>query len=87
MNFTSENFKKILWNCLVINFLFLLLLSAALFLADPLYSIHSNWFLGSKAEFVTYIYYLVGFYKMGWIFFNVVPYIALWMMDKNPAEE
>lgn len=86
MKITSEKFKLILWKCLVINFFFLILLSFAVFIADELYAIHSHWFLASKVEFVTYIYYIVTFYKLAWIFFNVVPYLALRMIDKKNTD-
>ncbi len=86
MKTTSKRLKTILWKCLVINFFFLILLSLAIFFADAIYEIHSRWFLASKEEFVTYIYYIVGFYKIAWIFFNIVPYLALRMIDKEIAD-
>ena len=83
MKTTAQKLKTFLWNCLVINFFFLILLSFALFFSDEAYTIHRRWFLASKEDFVTYIYFIVGFYKMAWIFFNVVPYLALRMIDKK----
>ena len=54
--------------------------------SDEVYKIHSQWFQGSKVEFAAYIYYILGFYKLIWIFFNVVPYIALRMLDEKDNE-
>lgn len=86
MKTTTEKLKTLLWKCLVINFFFLIILSLAVFFSEEIYAIHSRWFLASKEEFVTYIYYIVGFYKIAWIFFNVVPYLALRMIDKKNAD-
>ena len=86
MKTTSEKLKTLLWKCLVINFFILILLSLAVFLGGELYAIHSHWFLASKEEFVTYIYYFIGLYKILWIFFNVVPYFALRMIDKKEVD-
>ncbi len=57
-----------------------------LFFSDEVYQIHSLWFQGSKVEFAVYIYYILGIYKLVWIFFNVVPYIALRLLDKKDEE-
>ena len=86
MKTTSEKLKTFLWKCLVINFFILILLSLTVFLANELYAIHSQWFLASKEEFVIYIYYFIALYKILWIFFNVVPYFALRMIDKKEAD-
>ena len=83
---TTEKIKKFLWNSLVLNFFFLLLLTAVFFSADTVYQIHSQWFLAPKEDFVTYIYYIVGFYKFMWIFFNVIPYIAIRMLEDKRSK-
>jgi hypothetical protein len=81
--------KSFLWKCVVINFIILILMLPILLFSDEVYEIHSQWFQwfqGSKVEFATYIYYILGFYKLIWIFFNVVPYLALRMLDKKDDE-
>ncbi len=78
--------KNFLWKCVVINFIILIFMFPILLFSDEVYKIHSQWFQwfqGSKGEFATYIYYILGFYKLIWIFFNVVPYLALRMLDKK----
>ena len=81
-----KKIKDFLWKCVVINFVILIFLFPILFFSDEVYEIHSQWFQGSKAEFALYIYYILGFYKLMWIFFTVVPYIALRMIDKKDDE-
>jgi hypothetical protein len=78
--------KSFLWKCVVINFIILILMLPILLFSDEVYEIHNQWFKGSKADFSTYIYYILGIYKLIWIFFNVVPYIALRMLDKKDVE-
>jgi hypothetical protein len=78
--------KSFLWKCVVINFFILIFMLPIFFFSDEVYEIHSQWFQGSKVEFATYIYYILGFYKLAWIFFNVVPYFALRMLDKKDDE-
>lgn len=81
----SEKIKMFLWNCIVINFIILILLSPIVFFSDAVYQIHSQWFKASNEEFVTYLYYVIAFYKLMWIFFNIVPYIALRMLYKKSS--
>lgn len=78
-----KKIKSFLWKCVVINFIILIFMFPILLFSDEVYEIHSQWFQGSNEEFATYIYYILGFYKLIWIFFNVVPYIALRMLDKK----
>jgi hypothetical protein len=73
--------RLILWKCLATNFVILILLAPLIFVSDVVYEIHGNWFQGSKEEFSVYIYYVISFYKMLVIFFNLVPYIALRMIE------
>jgi len=86
MKTTSEKVKAILWKCLVINFFMLILLSIGVLLSDQIYKIHSNWFSGSKEEFANFLYYVIAFYKTAWIFFNVVPYLAIRWVDKKNSD-
>jgi len=81
-----KKIKRFLWKCVVINFIILIFMFPILLFSDEVYEIHGQWFHGSKEEFSTYIYYILGFYKLIWIFFNVVPYIAFRMLDKKDVE-
>jgi hypothetical protein len=44
---------------------------------DLVYRIHSKWFPMSREAFNVVIYSFVGVFKLIWIAFNVVPYVAL----------
>jgi len=44
---------------------------------DFVYPIHSKWFSISREAFDVAIYSFIGFYKIVFIVFNVVPYVAL----------
>lgn len=67
----------LLW-CSIINGGMLLLSSLMLFCAKGwVYSIHSKLFGISRDAFNILIECFLGLYKMFWLMFNVVPYIAL----------
>jgi hypothetical protein len=66
-----------LW-CTIINLVMLLCSSTfCAFAGDWIYSIHGRLFKIPRETFNTLIYSFVAFYKMVWIVFNLVPYIAL----------
>jgi len=70
--------KAFLMWCTVINFAMLIFSSVLLMLfAGPVYKIHSKLFNISKEAFDIIIYSFIGLYKIFWIVFNVVPWIAL----------
>lgn len=75
--------KKFLWKCTAINFFILLAMSPLIFMTDVIYEIHGHWFLGSKEELSVFLYQWISYFKILWIFFNVVPYSALYLMDKE----
>lgn len=67
----------LLW-CSIINGGMLVITSVILIFArDWAYAIHSKLFGVSRELFNTLIYCFMGVYKMLWIMFNVVPYVAL----------
>lgn len=47
------------------------------FAMNFMYSIHSKWFPMSKETFTVVLYSILGVYKILFIVFNVVPYVAL----------
>ena len=70
----TEFFK---W-CSIINGAMLIISSIMLmYAADFVYSIHSKWFPISRTTFNTAIYSFIGLFKILFIFFNLIPYVAL----------
>ncbi len=70
-----------LW-CAVINYAFLLvwfLLFA--FARDWMQRVHSRWFRLSPDQFDTIHYAAMAAYKLGIILFNLVPFVALYIVD------
>ena len=64
--------------CTVINGAMLVLSAAMIMLAqDFVYSMHSKWFHIPRETFTVAIYSLLGFFKIIFIVFNIVPYAAL----------
>ena len=70
-----------LW-CSIIN-VGLLLISFVMFWVGRgmIYRIHSKWFAISKEQFAMLWYAMIGFYKMIVFVFNIVPYIALCIIE------
>ena len=78
-----SQWKDFLWQCTKINFIFLLVTSFFLLFSEQIYIIHQYFYSGSVDSFKNLLYAIVGGYKLLWIFFNVVPYIALRQMAKQ----
>jgi len=75
---TLEIVRAALGWCAIINFGLLIWWLLFLTLAhDWTYRIHSKWFPMSREAFNVVIYSFVGVFKLIWIAFNVVPYVAL----------
>jgi hypothetical protein len=67
----------LLW-CTIINGALLILSSLiCAFAGDWVYRMHSRWFSLSRDAFNVVIYSFIGLYKIFFIVFNLVPYIAL----------
>ncbi len=69
--------KFFMW-CTIINgalLIFSFLIFA--FAGDLVYQVHSSWFPLSREAFNTAIYCLLGGYKILFIAFNLIPYLAL----------
>ncbi|HIJ72392.1 MAG TPA: hypothetical protein HPP87_13710 [Planctomycetes bacterium] len=64
--------------CTIIN-AGLLVFSAVMFMSaqDFVYSMHSKWFNIPRETFNVAIYSFLGFFKIIFILFNLVPYLAL----------
>jgi hypothetical protein len=66
-----------LW-CTIINGIMLLFTPLmCIFAADLIYPIHSRLFKVSRETFNTMVYSFIQLYKMLWLVFNVVPWLAL----------
>jgi len=66
-----------LW-CTIINGIILLVSSLiCAFAGDWIYRVHSRWFPLSREAFNTAIYSFIGLYKILFITFNLIPYLAL----------
>ena len=75
---TIEIIRNFLAWCSVINIGLLLFWWLGFMLAhDFIYRLHGKWFKLSVEKFDAINYALIGFFKIGIILFNVVPYFAL----------
>jgi Family of unknown function (DUF6868) len=75
--------KALLW-CAVINYGILLIWFLFFMLAhDWMYLLHSRWFHLSVDQFDMLHYGGMAIYKIGIILFNLVPYIALRICQRN----
>lgn len=64
--------------CTIINFGVLILSFVMMItIADLAYRIQSKWFPMPRQTFTVAIYSFLGFYKIAWFVFNVVPWMAL----------
>ena len=75
---TKEDLRGVLGWCTVINFgLLMLWFFGFLVFHDVVYQIHSSMFKLSPERFDEINYSLMGYYKLSIFFFNLMPYIAL----------
>ena len=74
---TAEIVRDVLAWCSVINLGVLLFWALWFLLAhDFMYRLHGKWFKLSVERFDEINYTLIGFFKIGIILFNIVPYFA-----------
>jgi hypothetical protein len=50
------------------------------FAPDLIFNLHHRWFSLSRESFNVVIYALLGLFKILVLFFNVVPFVVLWMI-------
>ena len=75
---TLEAIRDVLAWCSVINLGLLLFWWSWFMLAhDFMYRFHGRWFKLSMEKFDAINYALIGFFKIGIILFNIVPYLSL----------
>lgn len=75
--------KTFLWQCTKYNFFFLLLYFVIMLFADQVFHIHEYFYGGTLTEFKKDLYFIMGIYKLLWIFFNLIPYYVVSTMEKN----
>jgi hypothetical protein len=74
----TDTFREFFMWCTIINGGILILTSLIyIFAQQSIYSMHKKWFSISREEFNIAIYSFMGLYKIFFIIFNLVPYIAL----------
>ena len=83
---TIQLAKAILLRCLWLNFLFLLAWSLATFAAhDIVYGLSTSFFRVFPETFDTVNFACIAVYKIGVLFFNIVPFIALSLVERSRA--
>lgn len=69
--------KFFMWCTIINGFLYVLSAIICIFASDWVYRMHSKWFRLSRESFNVVIYSFLGLFKIVFLVFNVVPYIAL----------
>ena len=73
-----EDLRSALGWCTILDYAVLLFWFAMFVLArDRLHRLHGRWFTVSDAHFDAIHYTLMGFFKIGILLFNLVPYVAM----------
>ena len=78
MEITVENLRILLGWCSVINTVILLVwFLAFVFARDLIFQMHARWFKLSQERFDEVHYTMMGYYKIAWFLFNLLPYLVL----------
>ena len=78
MEITVENLRILLGWCSVINTVILLVwFMAFVYARDQIFQMHNKWFKLSEERFDEVHYTMMGYYKIAWGFFNLLPYLVL----------
>ena len=78
MEITIENLRTLLGWCALINMVLMLVWFLALIVArDFVFKMHTRWFKISDERFDEIHYVMMGYYKMAWFLFNLLPYLVL----------
>lgn len=81
-----EATRDILFWCTVINYGVLLVWFLFFSLAhDTMYRLHAQWFRLSVEQFDAAHYVGMAIYKVGILLFNLTPYIALLIVERNSS--
>lgn len=75
--------KFFMW-CTIINFGFLILWSLIFFASmDRMYELHVLFFPIAKETYYALMFGLIGYYKLCVFLFNLIPYVALRILQKQ----
>ena len=78
MEITVENLRILLGWCSAINTVILLVwFLAFVYARDQIFQMHKRWFKLSEERFDEVHYAMMGYYKIAWILFNLLPYLVL----------
>ena len=78
MEITVENLRILLGWCSAINTVILLVwFLAFVYARDQIFQMHNKWFKLSEERFDEVHYTMMGYYKIVWILFNLLPYLVL----------
>jgi len=76
-----ELLRSFFMGCTIINGVLLILsFLICAFAGDRVYKMHGKWFAIPRETFNVVIYSFIGFFKIIFLVFNVVPYVALLMV-------
>jgi hypothetical protein len=75
--FTSTLREFFMWCTIINGGILILTCIMSMFAQNFIYSMHKKWFPITKEEFSIAIYSFLGLFKIFFIVFNLVPYIAL----------
>jgi len=78
MEITIENLRILLGWCSVINMMILLVwFLAFVFARNLVFKMHTRMFRISEERFDEIHYTMMGYYKIAWFLFNLLPYLVL----------
>ena len=78
MEITIENLRILLGWCSVINMMILLVwFLAFVFARNLVFKMHTRWFRISEERFDEIHYTMMGYYKLAWFLFILLPYLVL----------
>ena len=84
MEITIENLRILLGWCSVINMMILLVwFLAFVFARNLVFKMHTRWFRISEERFDEIHYTMMGYYKLAWFLFNLLPYLVLRLAQFN----
>ncbi|MDD5728628.1 MAG: hypothetical protein PHV59_08700 [Victivallales bacterium] len=70
-----------LWCTVIDGVLLVLGCGMGMFFQDFVYRIHHKWFNISREHFSLTVYVVIGMFKVFFLFFNLVPCLALWFIS------
>jgi hypothetical protein len=85
--YETQTVRRFLAWCLILNYGVLIIWFVVFIAAhDQIYDLHSRWFAITRSEFDVAMYYSMAIYKIGVMLFNLMPYLALRIMDAKDSD-